>query len=82
MVIFDVMKNLVLSNIPVGHKVRLNAIHGGKVLTRRLLSLGISLGSEFEVINHRGNGVVLAREGNRVALGSGIADKLFVETID
>ena len=71
-----------LSSIPIGHKVRLTAIHGGKVLTRRLLSLGISLGSEFEVINQRGNGVVLARDGNRVALGAGVSDKLFVEPLD
>ena len=82
MVASRVMKSQILSSIPIGHKVRLNAIHGGKVLTRRLLSLGICLGSEFEVINHRSNGVVLAREGNRVALGAGISDKLFVEPLD
>ncbi len=76
------MEVKLLSNVPVGHRVRLNAIHGGKILTRRLLSLGISLGSEFEIINHRGGGTVVAREGNRVALGAGISDKLFVETID
>ena len=82
MVVFNVMTTQLLSKVPVGHKIRLNAIHGGKALTRRLLALGISLGSEFEVINHRGDGVVLARDGNRVALGSGISNKLFVETID
>ncbi len=76
------MKPRALSSIPIGQKVRLTAIRGGKVLTRRLLSLGISLGSEFEVINQRGNGVVLARDGNRVALGAGISDKLFVEPLD
>ena len=76
------MKGRILSSVPVGQRVRLNAIHGGKILTRRLLSLGISLGSEFEVINHRNDGVVLARDGNRVALGASITDKLFVETID
>ncbi|KHF25145.1 FeoA family protein [Solemya velum gill symbiont] len=71
-----------LNSIPVGHKVRLNAIQGGRQLTRRLLALGISLGSEFEVINHRDHGVVVAREQNRVALGSGIASKLSVELLD
>ena len=76
------MKSQLLTSIPVGQRVRLSDINGGKKLTRRLLSLGISLGSEFEVINHRSNGVVLAREGNRVALGAGISDKLMVEIID
>ena len=75
-------KAYVLNKIPVGQKVRLNAINGGKQLTRRLMSLGISLGSEFEVINHRSNGVVLARDGNRVALGAGVSEKLLVEILD
>jgi len=76
------MKVKLLSSVPVGSKVRLNAIEGGKSLTRRLLSLGISLGSEFEVINHRGEGTVVARGGNRVALGAGVSNKLLVETLD
>ena len=76
------MKVKLLSSVPVGSMVRLNAIEGGKSMTRRLLSLGISLGSEFEVINHRGEGTVLAREGNRVALGAGVSNKILVETLD
>ena len=76
------MTERILSTIPKGQKVRLNAINGGKALTRRLMSLGICLGSEFEVINQRANGVVLARDGNRVALGAGVSEKLLVETLD
>ena len=71
-----------LSSIPVGTRVRLSAIDGGRLLTRRLLSLGISIGSELEIVNHRGEGVVVARDENRVALGKGVADKLTVETLD
>ena len=71
-----------LSKVPVGSRVRLNAIEGGKSMSRRLLALGVSLGGEFEVINHRGEGTVLAREGNRVALGAGVSNKLLVETLD
>lgn len=70
-----------LAKIAVGEKVRLNAIHGGKLLKRRLMSLGICIGSEFEIVNQRKDGVVLARDGNRVALGAGIIDKLLVEKI-
>jgi len=71
-----------LSETPVGQKVRLVAINGGKQLTRRLLALGLAVGSELEVLHHRGRGVVVAKQGNRVALGKGIAEKLHAVKLD
>jgi len=76
------MAHLLVSDIPAGKKFRLNAIKGGKELARRLRSLGINLGSEFEVIERQRNGVVLAREGNRIAIGNSIASQLLVEGLD
>jgi ferrous iron transport protein A len=76
------MSRQTLIETPVGQKVRLVAIDGGRALVRRLLSLGLSIGSEIEVLHHRGRGVVVAREGNRVALGKGIAEKLHAEALD
>ncbi len=76
------MRSQLLSEIPVGKTARLVSIDGGRQLTRRLLSLGIALGAEVQVLQHRGHGVVIGRDGNRVALGQGIADKLHVEKID
>ena len=76
------MPTLKLSETPIGQKVRLVSVDGNRLLVRRLLSLGLTLGSEVEVLHHRGRGVVVAREGNRVALGGGIAEKLHAETID
>jgi Fe2+ transport system protein FeoA len=49
---------------------------------RRLLALGITLGAEVEILHHRGHGVVVGRNGNRVALGKVIVDKLQAEKID
>lgn len=71
-----------LSEAPVGSKVRLVAIDGNKQLARRLLSLGLSVGSEVQILNRRGRGVVVARQGNRVALGKGVAEKLQAELVD
>ena len=76
------MSKLTLSDTPVGKKVRLVAIDGNRLLVRRFLSLGLCLGSEVEVLHHRGRGVVVANQGNRVALGGGMADKLHAELID
>ena len=66
----------------MGRKVRLVAIDGGRQLVRRLLSLGLSVGAEIEILHHRGSGVVVARQGNRVALGKGIAEKVYTEVPD
>ena len=76
------MSSQPLSETPVGKKVRLVAITGGRDLTRRLLSLGLSLGSEVEVLHHRGRSVVVGKQGNRVALGAALADKLLAEAVD
>jgi ferrous iron transport protein A len=77
-----IMSSKTLSEILVGQKVRLVAVDGGRQLVRRLLSLGLCIGTEVEVLHHRGHGVVIAREGNRVALGKGIAEKLRAEVLD
>ncbi len=71
-----------LSDIPVGKRVKLVSIQAGRQLARRLLAMGLSVGSEFEVLHHRGRAVVVGDEGNRVALGAGIAEKLVVEEVD
>jgi ferrous iron transport protein A len=71
-----------LSETPVGQKVRLVAVDGGRQLVRRLLALGLSIGSEVVILHRRGRGVVVARDGNRVALGRGIAEKLHAEALE
>jgi len=72
---------LPLSEAAIGKRFRLVEIHGGHRLTRRLLALGLSLGTELEVVQRRGRGVVVARDGNRVALGEGVAQKLMGEAL-
>ena len=71
-----------LSAFSVGHRVRLVSIDGGRALVRRLRALGLSEGNELEVLHLRSGGVVVARDGNRVALGRGIADKIMAAEID
>ena len=75
------MARQMLSTVPVGQKVRLISIRGGRKLVRRLLALGITQGNELEVLHHRGGGVVVGKDGNRVALGTGVADKLEIEVV-
>jgi ferrous iron transport protein A len=67
-----------LNQIGVGQKVRLEAIDGDHQLIRKLLGLGIRIGTNLTITQRRGAGVVVANQGARVAIGPGLADKLHV----
>ncbi|MGB5494753.1 MAG: FeoA family protein [Sedimenticolaceae bacterium] len=73
---------LPLSKLAVGQRLRLVRVEGGQRLQRRLLALGLSIGREVELVQRRSGGVVLASGGNRVALGEGVAHRLFAEVLD
>lgn len=65
-----------------GHSGRIASIEGDNQLVRRMLSLGLRVGSIVSMLNHRGKGVVIQNSGTRVALGPGMADKLLVEPLE
>ena len=67
-----------LADLPVGAPATIVEIRGGRQLTRRLLGLGLRVGSTLVVLHHRGAGVVLAQGETRVALGGGVVDKIWV----
>ncbi|WP_234422180.1 FeoA family protein [Sedimenticola thiotaurini] len=71
-----------LDHIPAGTRARIAQIQGGKLLTRRLLALGLRVGSEILVVQQRRRGVVVASAGCRVALGGTIAEKLLMQPLD
>jgi len=65
-----------------GHSGRISSIEGGKLMVRRMLALGLRVGTVVNMLNHRGKSVVIQNEGTRVALGPGIAEKLLVEPLE
>jgi ferrous iron transport protein A len=71
-----------LDLLPVGAHARIVELHGGREMIRRLLSLGLRVGSEIEVVQHRGRGVVVASHGVRVALGAGVAAKMQMQPVE
>ncbi|MES9956964.1 MAG: ferrous iron transport protein A [Sedimenticola sp.] len=71
-----------LDHLAVGTHAKIAEIHGDRAMARRLLSLGLRVGSEVSVVQHRKRGVVVASAGTRVALGASVADKLLMQTID
>ena len=77
----DAEKLLPLSALPVGAPARIAEIRGGRSLIHRLLALGLRAGSEILVLHPRAGGLVVSHGETRVALGGGIADKLWVEPL-
>jgi ferrous iron transport protein A len=73
---------IALARLPIGSRARIKRILGGRRLVHRLLSLGLRMGSEIELIQRRGAGVVVANQGARVALGAGVAEKLLMLPLD
>jgi ferrous iron transport protein A len=68
-----------LPALPPGIAARIAEVRGGRGFARRLLGLGLRVGSEVRVLHHRGRGLVLSCGDTRIALGGGIADKLWVD---
>ena len=62
-----------------GETVRIVFIRGGRKIQERLLSMGINIDDEIEVVQRQEKGAVLiSKEGNRYALGGGMAQKIQV----
>jgi ferrous iron transport protein A len=70
-----------LGQLPIGTRAKIIKVNANRFIVRRLLGLGLRAGSEISVLHHRGKGVVIAIEGNRIALGDGVADMLLIEPI-
>ena len=71
-----------LLSLQNGHSGRIASINGDNQLVRRMLSLGLRVGTVVDMLKHRGQSVVIQNAGTRVALGPGIADKLLVEPLE
>lgn len=67
-----------LSQTASGLTVRLVRIEAGKKLKHRLTELGLTPGVSLTVIQDNGGPLLVSVRDSRVALGRGMADKMFV----
>jgi ferrous iron transport protein A len=65
-----------LAEIPAGQRVTITGYRGGRMLRARLLSMGLNLGREVEVIQNNHGLIIIGVNGSRVALGRGITRKI------
>jgi len=59
-------------------RVQISLLMGGPGLEARLISLGLNLGCELEVLHRLGGNTVVRRGESRLALGAGMAHKVMV----
>jgi len=72
-----------LALLPDGSKGTVRMVIGGFGMRRRLRELGFTEGEEIRVLKGGGPGpVVVLIRGSRVALGRGVAMKVFVEVVE
>ncbi len=74
-----------LHRMAVGQRGFVVALRGGHAFQQRIVSLGLSVGCEVEVMRKGGTdgepGPVVVRSGNtRLMVGHGMADKIVVRT--
>jgi len=62
-----------------GQLVCLTRISAGRKLIHRLTELGLTPGVNFEVLHDHGGPLLLAVRDSRLALGRGMASKIFVQ---
>lgn len=69
-----------LSTLRVGAFAVVRKIDGTSTFTSRLAALGLSIGSNLEILQNRSRTPLLIRaRGTRIALGRGEAEKILVE---
>jgi ferrous iron transport protein A len=68
-----------LDSLPAGGEARISDIDAPRQLRHRLLGLGLHPGESVKVLQRRGNGLVVAVGGSRVALDLQTAASLRVE---
>ena len=70
-----------LSTISAGKKVMVVALTGGRQFQDRLVSMGVNIGREIEIVHSsQGNGgpTLVGTGETRLAIGHGMADKIMV----
>ncbi len=69
-----------LSRVDQGAEVTLVRISGGRGMRSKLYSMGLVPGSAFTVVSRGGRGPVMLRvKEARLAIGHGMAERIFVE---
>ena len=70
-----------LESLPTGTKAKIVEIKGGANFIQRLYQMGLTPGTTVEVVMNSRGPVVVRVRGVTVALGRGMAARVFVESV-
>jgi len=69
-----------LDNLPTGSSALISALSGGKHISSRLASIGLTVGTEIHILQNYNHGpIILSVRGVRLALGRGEASRIEVK---
>ncbi|MFA5448480.1 MAG: FeoA domain-containing protein [Sphaerochaeta sp.] len=70
--------NVKLTSLQKGEKGKVHAIDAGKHATKRLYEMGFNTSARVTVIKNDAGPVIVSINGNKVALGRGLAYKVLL----
>lgn len=70
-----------LASAAAGERLRIERINGGEKLSKQLLAMGLTVGTELEVISNTGEMLMIGARNTRIALERGVASKVHVSLI-
>ena len=74
------LKTMSLTMVPPGKKVKVVSLAGGRGLWKHLADMGLSIGSEIELLNNGIPGpLIIGVKETRLAIGFGMARKIMVK---
>jgi ferrous iron transport protein A len=80
---FEIHKDtyMTLCDIPVGNRMIVSQLNGGKEFINRVASLGITIGTEVTVLQNQGHGpIIVSIISSHVALGRHEAELIQVQS--
>ena len=68
-----------LATLKKGDSGKVKLIYAGRCATRRLYEMGFNIGAPIRIIKNDSGPVIVSINGNKIALGRGLAEKIMLE---
>ena len=75
------MQTMPMSFAPIGSTVEVVNILMGQTLNKKLMEMGLSTGSQIQIVKNDGGQLILGVAGSKLALGQGMGQKIMVKAI-
>lgn len=70
-----------LTDFVTGDKGRVDSINAGRRASKRLYEMGFNTGASVKVVKNDSGPIIVSLNGNKVALGRGLAGKILLEKL-